>query len=347
MLNRQSMPSGDVERPGLIGKILRRTRSKQNVQPVYAPAPTSTPAAKKPATTRTTPPPTAPKSPAALYGETQQQQHDALAPREQTKEVSQGSYLKHKKSKPSLVSLMQPLPDSSNREPETKAATTTSQPKVSLRSRFNKKEHVELPHPRRTQSQDGFGYMPRHAASSFQRTTGLVVNAGYHAPAQQGPQQRRRDATAVHIITAGVPGNYEPVVEIHDGTEDDSSDYQKFVQQAIEDDRRQREAWRALANQQTYKVVAEATAPPPPKQGIFSWQRSAAKKQKEDEERQRRTFAGEGQLYGFPASEASCELSRKSLSRKSSRSSSRLSRKSSLKQLIVDYIKPPTVGSNL
>lgn len=257
--------------------------------------------------------------------------------------------MKHKKSKPSLVSLMQPLPDSSSREPETKATTTTtttSQPKVSLRSRFNKKEQVQLQHPRRTQSQDGFGYVPQHAASSFQRTTGLVANAGYHAPAQQGPQQRRREAPTAHITTAVVPGNYEPVVEIHDGTDDDCSDYQNFVQQAVEDDRRQREAWRALANQQTYKVVAEATAPPPPKQGLFSWQRSAAKKQKEDEEKRRRTFAGEGQLYGFPASETSCELSRKSLSRKSSRSSSRLSRKSSLKQLIVDYIKPPTEGSN-
>lgn len=136
----------------------------------------------------------------------------------------------------------------------------------------------------------------------------------------------------VHI-TSAIPGSYEPHVEIHDGSEDDSSDYQKFIQRAVEDDRRQRELWRTLTNQNTYKVVAEATVPPP-KPGIFSWQRSAAKKQKEEE--QRRSFAGEGQLYGFPASEASCELSRKS-----SHASSRLSRKSSIKQMILDYIKPP------
>ncbi|KAH7035744.1 uncharacterized protein B0I36DRAFT_361073 [Microdochium trichocladiopsis] len=329
MSKRESRPPAEAERPGLIGKILRRTRSKQNVS-THA-TQMSTPVA---ATSTTPDGVTSPGINNLVPDDTQQ--HSATVPEARTA-TSRSENLGHK-SKPSLVSLMQQPAASSNREPFSTVDTTPAQPKVTLRSRFNKNERVQHPVPRRTQSQDGSGYSPQHAAATFQRTTGLSLNSSqsHRASVPHAPHPSRHEVRGSNAhIMAAVPVNYEPHVEIHDGTEDDSSDYQKFIQEAIEEDRRQREVWRSLASQQTYKVVAVATGPPPKPGGLFSWQRSAAKKQKEEEER-RRTFAGEGQLYGFPASEASCELSRKS-----SRASSRLSRKSSLKQMIVDYIKPP------
>lgn len=315
MPSRESVPAASHVHQGLIGKILRRTRSKQNVVPTPVPSGVAaTPKADRP------------------RGRAQHDQHTP----ERQHTTSQPPPAAGHRSRPSLVSLMQQPTANASCDPSPTSAGPSPplQSKVNLKSRFNRTEQAPAAISTRTQSRERSSRMSQHEAAELSLRTRSKFTTANEVPAQKGsrPTSRVRTKEHVHIISA-IPDSYEPHVEIHDGSEDDSSDYQKFVQRAIEDDRRQRELWRTLTSQNTYKVVAEATVPPP-KPGIFSWQRSAAKKQKEEE--QRRSFAGEGQLYGFPASETSCELSRKS-----SRASSRLSRRSSIKQMILDYIKPP------
>ncbi|KXJ95127.1 hypothetical protein Micbo1qcDRAFT_200560 [Microdochium bolleyi] len=315
------------EHPGLIGKILRRTRSKQNV------APASAPQIRSPAAVTTSTPPNAAAT--TNRPEVNPLRHNQSMPEQQPATSHRPSGARHR-SRPSLISLMQqPATETRSSLSSTPVdGLSSSQLKVSLRSRFNKADQGPAAIFIETPPREGPVRRSQPVTAERSGTARANVVMAQQCSLQHASQSRDGASNAEHAhITTATPAPREPHIEIHDGTEDDSSDYQKFIQQAVEDDRRQRELWRTLASQQTYKVVAEATGPAP-KPGIFSWQRSAEKKQKEED--RRRAFAGEGQLYGFPASEASCELSRKS-----SRSSSRLSRKSSIKQMIIDYIKPP------